>query len=112
MAQDADTGVLAVRAVDVAVFGLVVFLVMILRLDMTGAGAVAGLAGYGRHQGRAVSVNETASLAEARCVASEAVGLMLLSLLYQYPVRTKMCALPPALILLGVAFPALAWANV
>lgn len=83
MAQDADSGVLAVRAVDVAVFGLV-FLVVFLRLDMTVARAVAGLAGYGRHTGRGLGVNETARLAEARSMASEAFGRGVLPLFHQY----------------------------
>jgi len=69
--QDADSGVLAVCAVDVAVFGLI-FLIELLRLEMTGTGAVARLAGYGRHSGRGFCINEAACLAKTRGVASEA----------------------------------------
>lgn len=69
--QDADSGVLAVRAADLAVFGLI-FLIALSRLNVPGTGAVAGLAGYGRHSGRCLAVNEAARLAETRGVASEA----------------------------------------
>jgi hypothetical protein len=103
--QDADSGVPAVRAADVAILGLI-FSIELSRLEMTGTGAVARLAGYGRHSGRGFWINEAARLAKTRGVASEAFWRAEPSFFDQYLIRMKMCAVLPAVILPAVALPA------